>query len=166
MGISAIITNQEKEKADIIIKLISKDHGLDPEDVFRRTRKREIVTPRQMTHFFIRKHTVLSQENIGKTSKVYGRTYDHSTIRNSVITVKDLTDVDHKFRDNINRLNDLIKTELEEYKLNTLDPKREAKLLTFKKKVISACLISSGTDDLITTLKNLIRYREKQTEIS
>ncbi len=68
------------------------------------SRKREIVQARQVTMFFIKKHTELSLSQIG--SQVGGR--NHATVLHACNTVKDLTEVDKGFRSDIEEIERLL----------------------------------------------------------
>lgn len=68
------------------------------------SRKREIVQARQVTMFFIKKHTELSLSQIG--SHVGNR--NHATVLHACNTVKDLTEVDKGFRSDIDEIERLL----------------------------------------------------------
>ena len=68
------------------------------------SRKREIVQARQVTMYFIKKHTELSLSQIG--SHVGNR--NHATVLHACNTVKDLSDVDKSFRSDIEEIERLL----------------------------------------------------------
>lgn len=68
------------------------------------SRKREIVQARQITMFFIKKHTELSLSQIG--IQVGNR--NHATVLHSCNTVKDLVEVDKSFRSDIEEIEHLL----------------------------------------------------------
>lgn len=64
------------------------------------SRKREIVQARQVTMYFIKKHTELSLSQIG--AQVGGR--NHATVVHACNTVKDLLEVDKGFRSDLEEI--------------------------------------------------------------
>lgn len=68
------------------------------------SRKREIVQARQVTMYFIKKHTELSLAQIG--SHVGNR--NHATVLHACNTVKDLSEVDKGFRSDIEEIERLL----------------------------------------------------------
>lgn len=68
------------------------------------SRKREIVQARQVTMFFIKKHTELSLSQIG--TQVGNR--NHATVLHACNTVKDLAEVDKGFRSDIDEIERLL----------------------------------------------------------
>lgn len=68
------------------------------------SRKREIVQARQVTMFFIKKHTELSLSQIG--THVGNR--NHATVLHACNTVKDLSEVDKGFRSDIEEIERLL----------------------------------------------------------
>lgn len=64
------------------------------------SRKREIVQARQVTMYFIKKHTELSLSQIG--AQVGGR--NHATVVHACNTVKDLLEVDKGFRSDLEQI--------------------------------------------------------------
>ena len=78
--------------------------GLDTEDIKKKSRKREIVIPRQSYHYFARKyfpHIEVSLTLIGQTTSV-----DHATVIHSVKTIKNLIETDKRFKLKIQELNE------------------------------------------------------------
>ena len=68
------------------------------------SRKREIVQARQVTMYFIKKHTELSLSQIG--AQVGGR--NHATVVHACNTVKDLLEVDKGFRSDLEQIERLL----------------------------------------------------------
>lgn len=68
------------------------------------SRKREIVQARQVTMFFVKKHTELSLSQIG--SQIGNR--NHATVLHACNTVKDLSDVDKGFRADLEEIDRLL----------------------------------------------------------
>lgn len=68
------------------------------------SRKREIVQARQVTMFFIKKHTELSLSQIG----VQVGNRNHATVLHACNTVRDLVEVDKGFRSDIEEIEQLL----------------------------------------------------------
>lgn len=75
-----------------ILKIVCDYHEVKPEDIFKYTRKREIVLIRQLFHYLAYKHSKRSLDYIGNVSTEYGRKkpHDHATVRNSRIAIENL----------------------------------------------------------------------------
>lgn len=82
------------EKLNIIRSVVSEYYSLTLQEVARKTRKRNIVTPRQVTYYFIKKHTKISLEKIG--DKIAGQ--DHSTVMHALKCIEDLIVTDKNIR--------------------------------------------------------------------
>lgn len=94
--------------------------GLDTEDIKKKTRKREIVTPRQCYHYFARKyfpHIEVSLTLIGQTTSV-----DHATVIHSVKSIENLIETDKRFKLKIQELDDHLKTKVIPH-IKKLDPR-------------------------------------------
>jgi len=78
--------------------------NIKKELVYSNSRKREIVQARQVTMFFVKKHTELSLSQIG--AQVGNR--NHATVLHACNTVKDLAEVDKGFRANIDEIERLL----------------------------------------------------------
>lgn len=79
---------------DSIQDLVADHFSLDVDIIQSKSRKRNIVTARQLAMFFVKKHTNHSLKTIGKAFG--GR--DHSTVIYSCRTVNDLIDSDKSFQ--------------------------------------------------------------------
>ncbi len=79
---------------DSIQDLVANHFNLDVDILQSKSRKRNIVTARQLAMFFVKKHTNHSLKSIGKAFG--GR--DHSTVIYSCRTVNDLIDSDKSFQ--------------------------------------------------------------------
>lgn len=87
-----------------IINTVCEHFGVVYEALITRSRKRELVLPRQVIMYFLCFHTQLAYRRIGE---LFG-TRDHTTAIHGKQTVKDLMDSDLEFRDEINYLKDKI----------------------------------------------------------
>jgi hypothetical protein len=75
-----------------ITNIICEYFNIKKEDLFSKTRKREVVVIRQLNYYMIRKFTNLSLQEIGNqtTGAEYNFKQDHSTIIHSINTVSGL----------------------------------------------------------------------------
>ena len=96
-----IIEEVEAEvNVDFIQKTVADYFSVPVALLKEKTRKKEIVTARQVAMYFTKEHTSHSLKTIGY--HFGGR--DHATVIHSVQTVSDLIDSDKKFRDQISEL--------------------------------------------------------------
>lgn len=94
--------------------------GLDTEDIKKKSRKREIVIPRQSYHYFARKyfpHIEVSLTLIGQTTSV-----DHATVIHSVKTIKNLIETDKRFKLKIQELDEYLEANVIP-RIKKLDPR-------------------------------------------
>ncbi|WP_226390955.1 chromosomal replication initiator protein DnaA [Penaeicola halotolerans] len=85
---------------DFIQKTVSDYFKIDLKDLKDKTRKKEIVTARQIAMYFAKEYTNHSLKSIGY--HFGGR--DHSTVIHAVQTVNDLIDTDHTIRNAVAEL--------------------------------------------------------------
>ncbi|PSL02555.1 chromosomal replication initiator protein DnaA [Cecembia rubra] len=85
---------------DFIQKTVSEYFDIKMDDLKAKTRKKEIVTARQVAMYFSKEFTNHSLKSIGY--HFGGR--DHSTVIHAVQTVNDLMDTDTAFRNSVNDL--------------------------------------------------------------
>ena len=85
---------------DYIQKTVSDYFDIKIEDLKAKTRKKEIVTARQVAMYFAKEFTNHSLKSIGY--HFGGR--DHSTVIHAVQTVNDLMETDSSFRNSVNEL--------------------------------------------------------------
>jgi chromosomal replication initiator protein len=83
---------------DFIQKTVSDYYGIKLEDLKAKTRKKEIVTARQVAMYFSKEFTNHSLKSIGY--HFGGR--DHSTVIHAVQTVNDLMETDTSFKNAVN----------------------------------------------------------------
>ncbi|MBC6610707.1 chromosomal replication initiator protein DnaA [Hymenobacter sp. BT507] len=96
-----IIEEVEAEvNLDFIQKTVAEYFSLPVELLKAKTRKKEVVTARQVAMYFAKEHTTHSLKSIGH--HFGGR--DHSTVIHSVQTVSDLIDSDKSFRSSVQEL--------------------------------------------------------------
>jgi len=96
-----IIEEVEAEvNLDFIQKTVAAYFNIPVELLKDKTRKKEVVTARQVAMYFAKHHTTHTLKNIG--FHFGGR--DHTTVMHSVQTVSDLVDSDKKFREQVEEL--------------------------------------------------------------
>lgn len=78
-----------------ILKRVGECVGLDPVDILKKSRRREIVEPRQVAQKIAHKHINLSLARIGW---IIGRK-DHATVLNSSKKIDNLIETDKIFRE-------------------------------------------------------------------
>lgn len=89
-----IVKNIDVEvNIDYIQKFVANYFGTSIEDMKGKTRKREIVVPRQVSMFLAKEHTNMSLKAIG----YHFGNRDHSTVIHAIKTVNDMMDTDQKF---------------------------------------------------------------------
>jgi chromosomal replication initiator protein len=89
MEIKNLVKNSTKQKKNIsikdVIKLVSEFYNVDEESVYDKTRKKEVVKPRQVIMYILREDLSVSFPSIGE--KMGGR--DHTTVIHSCEKVKE-----------------------------------------------------------------------------
>lgn len=102
---------------DFIIKTVENYHGLPSGAITQRTRKREILQPRQAVHYFAKKYTPLSNRKVGeKTGGMH-----NSTIPNSRKTINNLIETDKEFRTDMVAMETIIKNEFHKQKPHAIN---------------------------------------------
>jgi|GEM_PF-2155719 len=99
------------EIINIIYNKVSKEMNVNPTDIKKRRRKREVVMPRQLVQYFLKEYTDLSLNKIGK--KTGG--YSHSTVLASTKTIKQLYETDKNFRQQFNKIKNYIDRKIAQY---------------------------------------------------
>jgi chromosomal replication initiator protein len=98
----------EKKKITVqkIQETVSDFYNVKRDLIQSASRKREIVQARQVTMFFIKKHTELSLSQIG--IQVGNR--NHATVLHACNTIRDLSEVDKGFRSDIEEIERLLQS--------------------------------------------------------
>jgi len=95
----------KQDITDRVVQVVCEYYGLTPEKLFEsKSQRRELVFPRQLTMFMLKKYTNMSLKDIGE--KFVGRGVkharkDHTTVIHSIATVKDLVDTDDRIRQDV-----------------------------------------------------------------
>jgi hypothetical protein len=101
--------------------------GLSADQLFVRCRERDLVIPRQVMHYLVKKYTSLSLKKIGAAIP-HKKNYDHTTVMYSIKTIMDLLETDENFRNQMDIIEQRLALEPEERNLLRLlkVAKREA----------------------------------------
>lgn len=103
---------------ELIQKSVSNFFGLRYNDIFRNTRKREIITARQFFYYMCRKHTKISLADIGKIPGEWGfRKYDHATVLHAENKVSGFMDIYPEYRFFYKEITAMIDREIPNYGL-------------------------------------------------
>lgn len=102
-------------KADEIIRIVSESEGIHIDDIKRKSRKREVLIPRQLCQYFIKQYTKYSLREVGEVTGGY----DHATILHSIKVIENLCETDIFFRSKLGAIDLDIKESL-----NLEQPKR------------------------------------------
>jgi len=88
LEIKSLIKDSSKPKRNLsteeIIKIIADFYNIEEESIYKKTRKKEVIKPRQVTMYILREDFNISYPSIGK--KIGGR--DHATIIHSCGKIK------------------------------------------------------------------------------
>ncbi len=96
-------------RVDLIKDLVLGYYKQSWNQIDNRIRKREIVQSRHLLIYFFRHKLNFGLKQIGR---MFAEARDHSTIIHSIQVVKDLYDSDVEFRNDFEKLNELIDYEL------------------------------------------------------
>jgi chromosomal replication initiation ATPase DnaA len=83
-----IINPNDNQKEVLIKKCIAKHFNIKVEDLYNRSRKAEVLIPRQLAMYFIRERTKIGLKEIADS--FIG--FDHTTVMNSVKQVQNAID--------------------------------------------------------------------------
>jgi hypothetical protein len=111
-----------KQISDIVLGVVSKEFGVFASDVFRKTRKREIVKVRQAYFFVMVKRFKASPTSLERYHGHISGT-DHANILYSVSTCVNIMDTDPEFRHKMSRVLMLVSNHTEELLANKKKPK-------------------------------------------
>lgn len=103
---------------ELIQKSVSNFFGLRQNDIFRNTRKREIITARQFFYYMCRRHTKISLADIGRIPGDLGfREYDHATVLHAENKVSGFMDIYPEYRFFYREITAMIDKEIPNYSL-------------------------------------------------
>lgn len=84
----------QKTSPQVVLKAVADFYNISAQDLVKRSRKKEVVRPRQVAMFLLREETKLSFPEIGQ--KLGGR--DHSTVIHACEKIKDESAIDESLR--------------------------------------------------------------------
>ncbi len=87
-----------------IIKTVTKFYDINEKDIFNKTRKKEIVKPRQVAMYLLREDLMNSYPNIGQK---FGHK-DHSTIIHAYKKISELLKKNEKFNNEIKQIRNIL----------------------------------------------------------
>lgn len=90
-----------------VIKTVYEYFNLKLEDFYIKTRKREFITPKQISIYFLHKRYKLKSNVLENMYKNYSG-FDHANILYAAKTVKNLCETDKKYKDNVDKINLLL----------------------------------------------------------
>lgn len=90
-------------QAKAIVNAVATFYEVDAKKLLWKTRTREIVTPRHVAMYFVRKYTSLTLDQIGRLFK-----RDHTVAIYALRSVKDLCDTDPIYRQKIQHLTNIL----------------------------------------------------------
>ena len=111
-------------KLSKIARILCEYYDVSEKVMFSKSRKREIITKRQVFHFLAKK---LTKHNLSEIGRYYvDNVFDHSTVIHSVKTVQNLFDTDKSYRIDVIYLEQVLNNSREyiNFKLNLLEQKK------------------------------------------
>jgi chromosomal replication initiator protein len=111
---------------ELIIRTVANYFHIDIEEVKSSSKKLLETKARHISMFFCKEYTELSLSGIGKHFKGRNGDYkDHSTVLFAINRVKEQVEIYKRFRDTVNKIDDLLKKENEkqiqnEFELETV----------------------------------------------
>lgn len=97
-------TPYRKTSPQIILKSVADFYSISAADLIKRSRKKEIVKPRQVAMFLLREETKLSFPEIGQ--KLGGR--DHSTVIHACAKIKEESSIDDPLKQELTMIKELV----------------------------------------------------------
>jgi chromosomal replication initiator protein len=94
-----------KNRMEKIIQIVCEDFGVSPEHVKDISQKRKYVVPRQIIEFIAVKKLRYS---LMDAAEILGRTRNHTTIINSIQTVKDMCDTNEDYKEKLHKIIEII----------------------------------------------------------
>lgn len=106
--IKNLIKTSSKPKKTIaprdVIKIIADFYQINEESIYEKTRRKEIIKPRQVAMYILREDFNISYPSIGQ--KLGGR--DHTTVIHSCEKVKNDLKTDHSLLQELNQIRSII----------------------------------------------------------
>ena len=95
---------RKKEKVLVLAKIVARYYGISFDQMCSRTRKREIIHPRQVAHYL---SEIIINVPLHVTGTLVGD-MTHATVLNSINTITNLMDTDKDIYNEIQELTDII----------------------------------------------------------
>ncbi|MFM2357532.1 MAG: ATPase [Candidatus Parcubacteria bacterium] len=106
--IKSLIKNSAKPKKTIspkeVIKIIADFYNIEEESIYEKTRKKEIIKPRQLIMYILREDFNISYPSIGQ--KLGGR--DHTTVMHSCEKIKNEIKTNQSLEQEINQIRSMV----------------------------------------------------------
>lgn len=106
--IKSLIKNNAKPKKTIspkeVIKIIADFYNIDEESIYEKTRRKEIIKPRQLIMYILREDFSISYPSIGQ--KLGGR--DHTTVMHSCEKIKNEIKTNQSLAQEINQIRSMV----------------------------------------------------------
>tara|TARA_B110000483_G_C18204350_1_gene546856 strand:+ start:518 stop:1033 length:516 start_codon:yes stop_codon:yes gene_type:complete len=101
-------------KVSIICNKVSDWNSMSFDKIFANNRKREAVESRYLIFYFMKRHTNLSFDAVGRVGKACGinKEYNHATVMHACKWVRDRVSVEKMFRFQIEKYNTQIENSL------------------------------------------------------
>lgn len=109
-----------------IVFIVCEEMGVSVENIFSKTRKREIAMARQIAMYIAKEETMYSLKAIGRFFQRH-----HSTVIHAIDTVLDLAFTNKKYNDKLNRVRGICQAKLTEPNAQVLGKDQENNLETF-----------------------------------
>ena len=107
--IRSIIQNNIRPTKNItpndVVDIVADYYGLNPTKIYEKTRKKEVVKPRQIIMYLLREDAGISYPTIGE--QMGGR--DHTTVIHSCDRVKNMLEDDHVLQQEIDQIRTIIR---------------------------------------------------------
>lgn len=106
--VKKLIRNNVKSKKSVpmedVVKIVSDYYNIDMESIYKKTRKRDIVKPRQIIMYILREDYSIAYPTIGE--KIGGR--DHTTVIHSYEKIKSNLETDSELAQDINQIRSML----------------------------------------------------------
>jgi len=109
VGMRDVVPNlTDAQIANYIVDEVCIRLGIERQELAVKSRKPFRVYARQLCCYLIKERTKI---NLGDIPQYYNAIQDHTTVIHSIRTIKNLSDVDEKVREDVTRLNSKIKNQ-------------------------------------------------------
>lgn len=137
----------EKEKVRIILNIVCSYFDISIKELNSKSRKREVVRPRQVFHYLARTHTKMSFNEIGRFSERY-HVFNHATVLHSSNTVHNDMEMYADFNLMINTLSKEV--------MGQIAVKHPQSFLSRRMEFVRALRMAKTEDIMVAELINLL----------